>query len=263
MSDWIATSRPFESSRPLEGRIVLVTGAGTRVGQAIAEGLARGGADIAVHFHRSAEGAESTLELVRNLGKRGRAFAADLTRSADIRRLVAQVEDDMGPIDGLVNNAAVFHREPFLSTTPEQLEEHWELNARAPFLLTQEVVGRMMKRHGGDVVNVLDVGGAILPWKNYSAYCMSKAALAALTRCLALELAPNIRVNAIAPSTVLPPRGTPPEELDRLRARIPQRRFAEVEEVVESVAFLLAGPRFITGQILAVDGGRSLAFGPP
>ncbi len=241
-----------------------MTGAGTRLGRAIAEGLARGGADIAVHFHRSAEGAEGTLELVRNLGKQARAFGGDLTRSADIERLAADVEDELGPIDALVNNAAVLHRAPFLSTTPEQLQLQWELNARAPFLLTQEVVRRMMQRNkGGDVVNVLDIGGAIIPWKNYSAYCMSKAALAALTRCLALELAPHIRVNAVAPGTVLPPERTPQETLEQLRSRIPLHRFADAEEVVESVAFLLAGPRFITGQIVAVDGGRSLAFGSP
>jgi len=255
-------ARPLETTRPLEGRIVLVTGAGTRLGRAIAEGLARGGADIAVHFHRSAEGAEGTLELIRNLGKQGRAFGADLTRSADIERLTAAVEDELGPIDALVNNAAVFYRAPFLDTTPEQLEAQWELNTRAPFLLTQEVVRRMMKRNkGGDVVNVLDIGGAIVPWKNYAAYCMSKAALAALTRCLALELAPQIRVNAVAPGTILPPEKTPQETLSQLRSRIPQHRFGDLEELVESVAFLLAGPRFVTGQIVAVDGGRSLAFG--
>src|SRR5215831_5438566 len=163
MSDRMPMARPLETTRPLEGRIVLVTGAGTRLGRAIAEGLARGGADIAVHFHRSAEGAEGTLELIRNLGKQGRAFGADLTRSADIERLTAAVEDELGPIDALVNNAAVFYRAPFLDTTPEQLEAQWELNTRAPFLLTQEVARRMMKRNkGGDVVNVLDIGGEIV-----------------------------------------------------------------------------------------------------
>src|SRR5262249_28722966 len=255
-------ARPLETARPLEGRVVLVTGAGTRLGRAIAEGLARGGADIAVHFHRSADGAEATLELIRNLGKQGRAFAADLTRSADIERLVVAVEDELGPVDALVNNAAVFYRAPFLDTTPEQLEAQWELNARAPFLLTQEVVRRMMKRSkGGDVVNVLDIGGAIIPWKNYAAYCMTKAALAALTRCLALELAPHIRVNAVAPGTILPPERTPQERLAELRARIPQHRFGDLEELVETVAFLFAGPRFIPGQFRRVAGGRSLAFG--
>jgi pteridine reductase len=263
MSDSTQSTRPLESSRPLQGKIALVTGGGTRLGRAIAEGLARAGADIAVHFHRSAEGADSTLELIWSLGKQAQKFAADLTRSRDIESLVERVEDEMGPIGALVNSAAVFERASFFATTPELLQTHWELNARAPFLLSQEVGRRMMKRGQGDIVNVLDIGGVLIPWKNYAAYCMSKGALATLTRCLALELAPQIRVNAVAPGTILPPEGTPEETLEQLRARIPQHRFGTVEDVVESVAFLLAGPSFITGQILAVDGGRSLSSGYP
>ncbi len=253
----------LESERPLEGKIALVTGAGVRLGRAIAEGLGRAGADIAVHFHRSAEGADSTLELIWSLGKQARKYGADLTRSQDVELLVQRVEDEMGPIAALVNNAAIFQRSPFLETTPDLLLAHWELNARAPFLLSQAVARRMMKRGHGDIVNVLDIGGAIVPWKNYSAYCMSKAALAALTRCLAVELAPAIRVNGVAPGTVLPQEGTPDEMLAQLRARIPQQRFASVEDVVQSVAFLLAGPHSITGQIIAVDGGRTLGNGHP
>jgi pteridine reductase len=261
MSDSTQSTRPLESDRPLQGRIALVTGGGTRLGRAIAEGLARAGADIAVHFHRSAEGADSTLELIWSLGKQGHKFAADLTRAQDIESLVERVEDEMGPIGALVNNSAVFERASFFATTPEQLQAHWELNARAPFLLSQQVGRRMMKRGKGDIVNVLDIGGVFIPWKNYSAYCMSKGALATLTRCLALELAPQIRVNGVAPGTILPPEGTPKETLDQLRARIPQHQFGSLEDIVESVAFLLAGPSYITGQILAVDGGRSLAGG--
>jgi pteridine reductase len=253
----------MESARPLEGKIVLVTGAGVRLGKAIAEGLGRAGADIAVHFNQSPQGADSTLELIWSLGKQARKFRADLTRFQDIEQLVEQVEEQMGPIAGLVNSAAVFKRASFLETTPDVLEAHWELNARAPFLLTQAVAKRMMRRHKGDIVNVLDIGGVFVPWKNYSAYCMSKAALATLTRCLALELAPDIRVNGIAPGAILPPEGTPKETVEQLRTRIPQQRFGTAAEIAETVAFLMAGPRFITGQILAVDGGRSLANDRP
>jgi pteridine reductase len=223
--------------------------------------LGRAGADVAVHFHRSSEGADGTVELIRTLGKQARKFGADLTRSREIELLVQRVEDEMGPIGALVNSAAVFQRSPFLETTPEALEAHWEMNARGPFLLIQAVAARMVRRGGGDVVNVLDIGGVELAWKNYSAYCMSKAALAMLTRCLAVELAPQIRVNGVAPGAILPPPGTPEEVVERLRAQIPQRRFGTPDEIAESVAFLLAGPRYITGQILAVDGGRSLTGG--
>jgi pteridine reductase len=107
------------------------------------------------------------------------------------------------------------------------------------------------------VVNVLDIGGAINAWRNYSAYCMTKAALASLTACLALELAPQIRVNGVAPGTVLPPTELSPEALEQLKTRVPQQRFGSPEDIVATVGFLLTGPGFITGQIIAVDGGRS------
>lgn len=249
--------------RPLEGKLVLVTGAGVRLGRAIAEGLARAGADVALHFHRSAAGAEAAVAIIRAEGGRAERFQADLTQGSEIDPLVARVEEELGPIAALINSAALFHRAPFLETSKEILDTQWALNARAPYLLAQAVARRMLPRGGGDVVNLLDIGGAIVPWRAYSAYCMSKAALAVLTRCLALELAPQIRVNAVAPGTVLPPEETPPVALQELQSKIPQRRFGSPEDVVRSVLFLLAGPSFITGQILVVDGGRSIASAPP
>jgi len=249
--------------RPLEGKLVLVTGGGVRLGRAIAEGLARAGANVALHFHQSGAGADAALASIRAEGGRAEKFQADLARSSEIDPLVARVEAQLGPIAALINSAAVFHRAPFAETTEQILDSQWALNARAPYLLTQSVARRMLPRGGGDVVNVLDIGGAIVPWRSYSAYCMSKAALASLTRCLALELAPDIRVNAVAPGTVLPPEATPPAALDELRARIPQLRFGSPEDVMRSVLFLLTGPTFITGQILVVDGGRSIASAPP
>lgn len=247
--------------RPLEGKVVLVTGAGIRLGRAIALELGRAGAEVAVHFHRSSTGAEETaLELAVD-GGRARPFGADLTRDEELVRLVSDVEAGLGPIHALVNSAAVFHRQPFLDTSAELLDSQWALNARAPYRLTQEVARRMLSRDGGEVVNVLDVGGALNAWKDYSAYCMTKAALAMLTRCLAVELAPAIRVNGVAPGTVMPPESLSAEELEVLRSRIPQKTFGSPEDIARTVLFLLTGPRFLTGQIIAVDGGRSVGLG--
>ena len=246
--------------RALEGKRVLVTGAGARVGRAIAEGLGRAGAHIALHFHGSEGGAAGAQQAITGAGSKAEKFKADLTNPAEIDDLVEAVESHLGPLDALVNSAAIFIRAGFQNTPVEVLERQWALNARAPFLLTQRVAkGLFQRRQEGDVVNVLDIGGALVPWRNHSAYCMTKAAAAMLTKSLALELAPRVRVNAVAPGTVLPPEGTGADELEKLRSRIPQGRFGSPQDVVEAILFLLTGPRFMTGQILAVDGGRLLA----
>jgi pteridine reductase len=244
--------------RPLDGKVVLVTGAGVRLGRALAEGLGRAGASIAVHYHASSAGADETLRALRAEGVPGEKFQADLSRPGAVEELVAQVEAQLGSLDALVNSAALFDRADFLDTPLETLDRLWAVNARGPFALTQAAARRMVARGGGDVVNVLDIGGALVPWAHYSAYCMSKAALAMLTRCLALELAPAVRVNGVAPGTVVPPEDMDEETLASIRCRIPQGRFGAPDDVVQAVRFLLTGPRFITGQILAVDGGRSL-----
>ena len=136
------------------------------------------------------------------------------------------------------------------------LDAEWRLNARAPFLLTRAVARGMIARREGVVVNVLDIGGAFVPTPHYAAYGMTKAAMRMLTELLAVELAPHVRVNGVAPGTVLPPESMGEAERERLRSRIPMERFGRPEEVGETVRFLVTGPAFITGQIIAVDGGR-------
>lgn len=249
------------SPRPLSGKVALVTGAGQRLGRAIAEGLGALGADVAVHFHASKDGAAAAAERIGVDGNRAQLFQADLSDAAAIEPLVAQVEAALGPIAVLVNSAALYERHDFLETPLESVDRQWALNVRAPFLLTQAVAKRMRARGGGDVVNVLDIGGSANVWRHYSAYTMTKAALTSLTKSLALELAPDIRVNGVAPGTVLPPEGLPEATREALRAKIPAGDFGQPSDVVAAVQFLLAGPRFITGQIVAVDGGRSLSGG--
>ncbi|MGQ0504305.1 MAG: SDR family NAD(P)-dependent oxidoreductase [Myxococcaceae bacterium] len=242
----------------LRGKRALVTGGGIRLGRAIVESLLDAGADVAVHHHRSTQGAREVLEGARKQGRKAEAFQADLTQADACSDLIDRVEKQLGPLDILVNSAALFEREAFTETPLSSLDRQWALNARAPFLLSQAAARRMIPRGGGDLLNVLDIGGVKNFWRGYSAYCMSKGALSVLTQCLAVELAPLIRVNAVAPGTVLPPEGLTPEVLETLRNRIPQKRFGSPADIAHTVRFLLAGPRFMTGQVVAVDGGRSL-----
>ncbi|MGZ6132356.1 MAG: SDR family NAD(P)-dependent oxidoreductase [Myxococcaceae bacterium] len=240
----------------LHGRVALVTGGGIRVGRAIVQGLAAEGATLAVHHHGSGDAARALVAELRKDGHRADAFGADLTDDAQLDALVPEVERALGPVSVLVNSAAQFTRAPFLDTDAAMLDAEWRLNARAPFLLTRAVARGMVQRREGVVVNVLDIGGAFVPWRSYAAYCMTKSALHMLTQVLALELAPHVRVNGVAPGTIIPPESLGPEEREQLRTRIPLGRFGTPEDVARTVRFLVTGSDFITGQVIAVDGGR-------
>jgi len=240
----------------LDGRVALVTGGGIRLGRAIVQALAADGAVVAVHHHDSGRSARALVLELRSKGHRAEAFQADLADDAQLAGLVPAVERSLGPISVLINSAARFSRAPFVDTDAATLDGEWRLNARAPFLLTRAAARGMLERREGVVVNVLDIGGAFVPWRGYSAYCMTKAAMHMLTQVLALELAPYVRVNGVAPGTILPPESLGPQEREELRARIPLERFGSPEDVAHTVRFLVSGPDFITGQVVAVDGGR-------
>lgn len=252
--------RGGETSRAgrLAGRVAVVTGAGTRIGAAIAEGLGEEGADVVVHCHRSRVGAEEVARIVRGAGGRAQVVAADLSHPEGVHAVFAAA-DSIGGCDLLVNSAALFEARPL----DEADDAHWErvmaLNLTAPFRCCRQAAMSMRRKGRGDIVNILDVAGALRPWKGYAAHGAAKAGLRALTECLALELAPTIRVNAVAPGTILPPTSMSADEVERIRKRIPAQRLGSLKELVATVVFLVTGPRFITGQVLAVDGGRSLA----
>lgn len=226
-------------------RIALVTGAGIRVGEAIARALARDGWTVAAHYrtHRP-RGFASALQ-------------ADLAAADGPALLAAEFRARHRRLDLLVNSASVFDALPLAGTDAAAFDSQMDLNARAPLLLAR-ALAPMLARARGSVVNVVDVGGGLVPWKGYAAYAASKAALARLTECLALELAPRVRVNGVAPGTVLWPEHYPAARRRALAARIPLGRPGTPEDVAGAVRYLADAP-FVTGAILPVDGGRHLS----
>jgi NAD(P)-dependent dehydrogenase (short-subunit alcohol dehydrogenase family) len=238
----------------LRGRSALVTGGGRRLGKAFAEGLVRAGANVVVHYHRSEGGAREVVEQAQRTGARAVLLRGDLSDAAGPARLLEQAVEALGSIDYLVNSAAAFEAGDPLQTTPRMWSQHLDLNLRAPFLLSQSFARASAGREGS-IVNILDWRGT-RPEAAHFAYSLSKSALASMTRSLALALAPSIRVNGLALGAILPPANGPAEE--DLVERVPLRRWGSVDEAVRALLFLLAGPQFMTGQILHVDGGRHI-----
>jgi pteridine reductase len=227
------------------GRVALVTGAGVRVGNAIARDLARHGWRVAAHYrtHRP-RGFAAALE-------------ADLAQPDGPATLAAAFRERFSRLDLLVNGAAAFDAIPVEETDAAAFDGQMDLNARAPLLLVKALLP-LLRRARGSVVNVADVGGGLVPWRGHAAYAASKAALVRLTECLALDLAPEVRVNAVAPGTVLWPESYPAALRRTLMARIPLGRVGEPADVAQAVRYL-AGAPFVTGAVIPIDGGRHLS----
>lgn len=246
----------MSDSPPLEGRRALVTGAGIRLGRAIALALGRAGADVAVHHRRSLDGAESTAAEIRASGRHAAVLAADLLDPSACRTLVRSAASALGGLDLLVHSAANFHRAPLAETDEAVWDDAMNLNARAALLLAREAAP-LLRTGRGRVVLVSDLLAAF-PVSGYVAHAASKAAVEGLVRALAIELAPEVSVNGVAPGTVLVPEGTPPDVAARWASDAPLERNGDPSDVAETVLFLCRGPAFITGQIVRVDGGKSL-----
>lgn len=238
----------------LAGRAALVTGAGRRVGQAIALGLARAGCDVAVHVHGTGDGGADTVKQIRALGRKAEALAADLREAAAAAALAARAAALLGGrLDILVNSAAIMVKQGVTEVTPESWDQTLDLNLRAPFFVTQGALPYLRKSRGR-VVNLADVAG-FEPWPQYVPHCVSKAGVVMLTKGLARALAPDITVNAVAPGAVLLPDEWDAKTQAHFAETTPLGRLGSPEDVVQAVVYLLTAD-YVTGTVLIVDGGR-------
>lgn len=248
----------------LQGKYALVTGAAHRVGKAIALALAAQGVNIAVHYGRSTEAARTTLTEIQALGVQAFSVSADLRDPAHIAALFARVEAEFGQLDILVNSAANFVKRPFLDTTVEDWKNVMQANLRAPFICTQHAA-RLMRQTArpadqpAAIINIADILG-IHHYDGFAVHGLSKSGVIHLTRYTAVELGPDIRVNAVAPGPVMPPAHMDPDgpEWLNMGARLPLKRTGDTAMVGQAVVFL-AQADYITGTLIPVDGGEHLA----
>jgi 3-oxoacyl-[acyl-carrier protein] reductase/pteridine reductase len=234
----------------LQGRVVLVTGAAKRIGRGIALRLAKEGARVAIHYSSSEAEARATAAECGNAP----VFRADLEKVAEIERLFSDVQQHFGKLDGLVNNAARFTRKDALQITEADWDFVHSVNLKATFFCCQQAAKLMLAGEGGKIVNISSLGG-IRAWPDHAHYCASKAGVIHLTRALAQAWAPKITVNSVAPGVI--PFGEPDERVKHLIAKTPAGRAGTADEIADAVVFFLTASDFMTGQVLAVDGGLS------
>lgn len=231
-----------------------MTGAGRRVGQAIALGLAQAGCDLALHYHGAREGAEATARDVRGGGRRAVLLQADLRDATAARGLADQAAAQLDGLDIVVNSAGVMFRQRVEDVTPETWDATFALNLRAYFFVAQGAI-RHLRPVRGRIVNLADIA-AFEPWPEYVPHTVSKAGVVALTKGLALALAPDITVNAVAPGAVLLPETWDESTRAHFAATTPLGRLGSPDDVVRAVRYLLEGGDYVTGTTLVVDGGR-------
>jgi NAD(P)-dependent dehydrogenase (short-subunit alcohol dehydrogenase family) len=241
----------------IKGKIALVTGGARRLGKEIALALARSGAHVAITYNTSADLAPAVVDQITALGARSIALKCDQTNLIEIQSLFESLEHEFDHLDILVNNAAIMERQPVLEVTPEDFDRTLETNLRGPFFIAQ-AAAKWMIRSGitGSIVNIADLS-AFQPWPSYSAHTISKAGLIAMTKTLALALAPSIRANAIAPGLILKPIDWSDDRWNNLIQALPLKHPGSIEDVTRAVLFCLQND-FMTGETIVIDGGRSL-----
>ena len=241
------------NNRKLNGKVALVTGAAKRLGRAIALHLAREGADVVVHYHRSSAEAQEVVAQITNLSRRAICLPADPAKKSDIDNLLANTNKEFGRLDILINNASNFLRADFASITEEIWDAALDVNLKAPFFCSQ-AAAPLLKRNNGVIINLSDVM-PFLRLDRRHPHSVSKAGIGMLTRVWP-ALAPEIRVNAIAPGTISMP-GDPPDLAADYIKHAPLQRTGTTEDVTAALSFLINSP-FITGEVLLLDGGRTL-----
>ncbi len=237
----------------LAGRVALVTGGAHRLGRALAEALSGAGMRVAVHYHGAAQRADELVTELRSRGGDAVAFRTDLARTQAAPELISAVTDHFGALDLLVNSAAVMLRTPVGEVTVDQWDAMFALNLRAPFFLSQ-AARPWLVQSGGTIVNIADLA-AFETWPAYVPHSISKAGVVQMTRALAHALAPDIRVNAIAPGAVLLPDGWDPSAAQHLIDSTPLRRLGSPTDVADALLYL-ARSDYVTGETIIVDGGR-------
>lgn len=244
------------SAVDIAGHIALVTGAGHRVGKAIALALAANGADVFVHYGRSAGPAEEVADEIISMGQRAVPGAADLSDPAVAVDLVARATQVLGPVSILVNSASGFPEDRLETVSLEHLRSTHDLTLASPVLLTQAMAAALPAKREGAVVNVTDVK-TLTPYREHFSYMLAKGAIDTFTRAAALALAPRIRVNAVALGAILPPPGESDSYLERQAARLPLQRVGGTDPVAAAVVHLVEND-FVTGEIVRLDGGAHL-----
>jgi NAD(P)-dependent dehydrogenase (short-subunit alcohol dehydrogenase family) len=244
------------SFKPLAGKVVLITGAAVRLGRAIALELGRAGADVAITFLNSTREAQHTVIDVGSFGGRAVALRCDVTDEKSVRTAIKETARELGGIDILVNNAANYETIKFNEITLKQWDTIFASNTRGPFLVSREALKHLRERRGR-IINMGSLGG-LRPWADHAHYCSSKAAVHMLTKVQAKALAPEIAVNCIAPGMIDLGEKAAAAFMKKMAGQTPMRRNGTAEDIAAAAFFFATAPHFITGQILAVDGGLGL-----
>jgi 3-oxoacyl-[acyl-carrier protein] reductase/pteridine reductase len=251
-------------SKPLAGKAALITGGARRLGRASALALAEAGADVAITYRESAREARETVIDLCGMGVRGFAFQCDVTDEVSVRATMKEAGRELGRIDVLVNNAANYETAEFERLSVQQWDAIFASNTRAPFLVSREALKWMRRDRGkgagkleAKIIHMGSLGG-LRPWATHAHYCSSKAALHMLTKVMAKALAPEIAVNAVAPGMIDLGEKSAAAFMRGMAKQTPMRRNGRGDEIAAAVLFFATAPQFITGQILAVDGGLGL-----